>query len=343
MRFFWILLCALSFSSTFSESSTSLGTFKDRLVAVVEKTPITEKELIKRFELYQKIYPRYANKTYAEARESLLEEICMDRVHDLLWASLTQNRSVDISTEQLAAFRSRYSDLECDNDTLKSVYSSWIKRDNLARHMVHDKITITQQDLAAATRQPMLWEAVEGFWSFDLAYSDQPLSDAKAAILAKNLKNYPIARLSPALLQSIDWSQMHTWQFFQNEGEYVAVRINKIQLANLLPYIYDINLIPAHKGVNELPVALRLTAPHEASPELWALLDPLSPGEISQDTIVLHGKTYHIELLCNTESPDLALIESRLIEALKNHRAQEKLPSWYAELKNNYFIKVFPT
>jgi hypothetical protein len=135
---------------------------------------------------------------------------------------------------------------------------------------------------------------------------------------------------------------MHTWQFFENDGEYVACRINNIKIANLLPYIYDINLIPADTDSKESHIALKLTAPNEASPELWALIDPLSPGEVSQDTILFNGRSYRIELVSNTESPNLALIERRLIEALKNHRAQEKLPSWYAELKNNYFIKIFP-
>jgi len=341
MRFFLVLLFFFSLSPSFSKPQQQLGAFKDRLVAVVEKNAITEKDLVTRFELYQQIYPTYQGKSYSQMRENLLEEICVDQIHDLLWAALTHNRILEIAPEQLEAFRAHYPNLTCDDDLLKTVYAAWLKRDQLARHMVHSKINISQQDLAAATRQPMVWQALEAQWSFDLAYSETPFSEAKAQSAAQHFVHYPVMRVAPNLLQSIHWSQLHTWQFFEDEGEYVAFRLNGIQISNLLPYIYEIQLIPTNEHAKEAPLALKLTTPNEASPEMWALIHSLSAGQTSDQSIALNGKQYFVQLINDREPTSLALIENRLTEVLVNHRAQERIPGWYAELKNDYFIKVF--
>jgi len=341
MPFFLILLCYLSLSPLFATSQPSLGAFKDRLVAVVEKKAITENDLHNRFVIYQQISPAYNGKSYADMRAALLDELCLDQVHELLWASATNGRPFEITSEQMASFRSTYPTLACDEAALKSAYTSWVKRDRLAHHMLHNQLQITQEDLFTATQQPMIWQALEAQWSFDLAYSDTPLSEDKARTTARKFVHYPVEKVSASLLQAIHWSELHTWQFFEQDGEYVAFRLNNIQLNNILPYIYEIECIPVENAVKNKPFSLKIQAPNEAPPEIWAVIQALSLGATSQESVIIHGQPCYIRLINDQEPITIALIATKLKETLTHHRAQEKLPSWHAELQKKYFIKVY--
>jgi hypothetical protein len=312
---------------------------KDRLVAVVEQSTITEHDLIARFDIHKETTPGYKDKNYDEMRAVILEELCLDQLHSLM-AHYTDASSLGITPERIQYFRERFPNLHCSDQAIEKAFVASVLRNQFSKQLASSKIKISQKDIAAASKNSMIWQSLNAKWSFDLAYSNKPLSIDSIHQFAENYTAYPVFKISPQILNKIDWTQLHTWQFFETDGEYVAFRLNHLETENLLPYSYAIKCTPEHSGVGKKPITLNISTQAETPPELFMIIEKLSVGERSKHLVSLGNENYYIELL-SKDPISIAQIEEQLVSALRDHRMHQMLPEWHAELKNKYFIKVY--
>lgn len=346
-------LCFICFSTMSAEI------LKDRLVAIVEKKPITELEIFERYKIHASTNTSY-NHDYEMTRPALIQELCLEKMNDLLWERLT-NSNIELSGEQLQAFKKNYHLEALTDSTVHSFYAGLVKKERLARHLIQDNIQLSDYELNYFMHQPQAWQQIGALWSFKILYKETPITDEGDLHQAKEFKEYPAGKINKATHEHIDWKKIGSWQFFQQDGEYVAVFIDSIQLPTLLATSYTINLLSinsAQEPNKETLLALfsgdqpllkddslnKLTihTSNDLPANMIAALPHLAPQEVTEPVMV-GGRWYAAQLISqeplskhHLEDQVTALFKQQLLDK----KTEEKLPMWYDSLKKDYFIKV---
>ncbi len=312
---------------------------EDRLVAIVDNQPLTEQDLVQRFQAYQLLSQDYKNHDYAQMRPMILEDACTDALFDQMWAELTHNRPVELSQAQIQSFKDVYQLNEKEHQNIQNLYISSIKKDRLTKHFVHDQIQISQQELLSATKQPQIWEAVNAKWCLDIAFSNQPFSTTEAPKKYRSLQDKKTEQISTYILQALDWRKLNEWQFIESAGEYIAVRITDITLPHLLSSTLKVRLVPLKKGQGAENI-LKLTHKNDLPATAWDLLSTMDEGTLSKESFFIGEVAYQIELIEKDIPISQSDIQAELISVLRNKKSQELMPQWIAEMKNDHFIKI---
>lgn len=334
----------------------ALEPISDQLVAVVEKKAITEQDVLKRFELYAQLGSDKSQGEYTQIRNSLIDELCLEEIESLFWQE-NSLPEISISDEQIALIRANYPDMDCDDRILKAAYLASMRRDRIKRIFVQHHVPISSQELKTATAQAGFWQSLQAQWSFDLAYSQKPFKNsADAESKAKRLI-LPVGHIATAIVKNVDWSKRNQWQYFEDDGEFVAVKLSEIKLPNLLSHTYRVELCAVSPKELDLSTQktfksfdalsetygktfIEISSLNEVPPELWAAVNQLNPGEISQP-FAINDQYYVARLIDCSQTLSNERIQAALTDALRQYRAEEKLPLWYQEMKQRYFVKVF--
>jgi hypothetical protein len=346
-------LCLAALSLLYAEP------ISDRLVAIVEKKPITELELIERYHIHQKTHSAYPS-DYQTVRSELIQELCLEKMNDLLWERLTNN-SVDLSDEQLQAFKKNYHLEEFKNSTIQSFYAGLLKKERLARHLIQDNIQLSDYELEHFMHQPQAWSQLGALWSFKMVYSSEPLDETTAEEQSRLFNGYPAAKINKAIHENIKWSQLGSWQFFKQDDEYVGIYIEAISLPHMLDCSYKVNLLHIDSNVepsNDTILSLfnRKDNPNQdvainqltiqSSTDLPSImiedLIRLTPEEVTKPVMI--GGRWYVAQLVSKEPHNIDQLKERLTALFKQQlldkKTEEKLPLWYDALKKDYFIKV---
>jgi hypothetical protein len=326
---------------------------------MVEKKPITELELIDRYQIHKKTNPHYQS-DYQSARPDLIQELCLEKMNDLLWERLTSN-NVELSDEQLQAFKKNYRLEELKNTTVRSFYAGLVKKERLARHLIQDKIQLSDYELSHFMHQPQAWQQLGALWSFKMAYSDQPLTNLEAESQARTFKDYPAGKINKGLHELLDWTKIGSWQFFKQDDEYIGLFIDSISLPLLLDSTYTINLLnlntdqaPKHELLESIFIGKQMPPAdssliqlsiHSSTDLPATMIEELATLNVDEITspVMIGGRWYAAQLvkkekqsISNLQEHVTALLKQQLLDK----KTEEKLPMWYDSLKKDYFIKV---
>lgn len=153
------------------------------------------------------------------------------------------------------------------------------------------------------------------------------------------------------MFRQIDWKKTGQWQHFKDDGEYVSFYLEEINVPSIALKKYGIELMilqPSAESVSSWEVArsipMSVKAASELSPELWQALLSLNIGETSEPHAI-SSQWYKIKLIEINEVEETYenLITSQLKEILRQKKTEEKMPSWYSDMKKNFYIKLIET
>lgn len=323
----------------------------DRLVAMVEKTPIMESELQERFSINRLTQPQqYSGVSYDQARSHVMEELCRDKMNAALWERLRLN-PLQTNPEQVQAYKNHYHLDHLSDKSVENFYAARLRENELSRVMVQRSIQLSDMEVEAFSRQKSAWQALGAQWTFRLAYfNSKPTEEPQNY---KRFEQVSINNVQQAIIRQIDWKKTGQWQYFRDDDEYGAFYLEEVFVPTVLQNEYNIELMvfqaEQSDHSDEQPVALTLmrtipltvTAATDLSPALWEALLELSPGEKSQQ-IPVASQWYQIKLNDCHERPETheQLISMEFKELLKQKKTEEKMPAWYSEMKKNFYIQV---
>ncbi len=338
---------------------SSAGLISDKLVAMVEKKPITELELIDRYEIHKKTIPGY-NPPYSKVRPQLIEELCIEKMNEILWEKLSNNK-IELNNDQLKAFKERYHLEEIPDQRVQSFYSAMVKKEQLTKYLVQDKIELSDYEIQYFSQQPQAWMPIGALWDFKMLESSNKITDQDIQTNTRAYHQYPAHKIRRAILTQVDWKKTNTWQFFVIDDEHIGFYLEKITLPQLLDAKYKIKLINSAKLQGMSPSEVKELYLHQSKkPEDIVITDSVIksindlPADVLNELSSLEanecskpffiGSHWYSVLLESKEDQSNIDIQENILASLKQQlltkKTEEKLPIWYDSLKKDYYIKV---
>lgn len=334
----FFLSCCWCFSSMLYGQSHS-----DRLVAMVENKPVMESELLERYSLNKVIQPAYQNFNFDAVRSRILDEICQEKMNEVLWERFGLNK-VHPTAEQVQSFKNFYHIEHLADQSITKFYAAKMRENEIARLMIQPQIEITDLELSAFAKQKQAWQAVGALWTFKIAYSDtKPVEEPSDY---KYFEKASVDKVQPSLFRQIDWKKTHQWQHVYDDGEYISFYLENIEVPSIALKKYNVELMVLKESEGDhsswdiaRSIPMTVKAMGELSPELWDALMALNSGEVSQP-IQVSSQWYQIKLLDTSEVNQTyeSLILSQFREMLRQKKTEEKMPSWYSDMKKNFYI-----
>lgn len=334
--------------STFCSTLLFAQAHADRLVAMVEKKPVMESELIERFSLNKALQPASQTTSFEAVRAQIIDEICQEKMNEVLWERVGFN-TINPSKEQMQSFKNFYHLDHLADATVAKFFTAKMRENEIARVMVQPSVELTELEVSAFARQKQAWQSLGALWTFKIAFSDsKPIG---APENSKHFTNTSVDKIQPSLFRQIDWKQTGQWQHFKDDGEYVSFYLEEINIPSLALKKYGIELMvlqPSDEKVSHWEVArsipMSVKAANELSPELWQALVSLDIGETSEPQAI-SSQWYKIKLIEINEVEENyeTLILSQLKDILRQKKTEEKMPSWYSDIKKNFYIKLIET
>lgn len=338
----FIMLSTFCLAPAYAQSHT------DRLVAMVEKKPVMESELIERFSINKAIQPAYQNIPFEAVRARIIDEICQEKMNEVLWERVGFNK-INPSNEQVQSFKNFYHLEHIADATVAKFFTAKMRENEIARVMVQPSVELTDLEISAFARQKQAWQSLGALWTFNIAFSDSKPNSAPQHY--KHFEKASVDKIQPSLFRQIDWKKTGQWQHFKDDGEYVSFYLEEINVPSIALKKYGIELMilqPSAESVSSWEVArsipMSVKAASELSPELWQALLSLNIGETSEPHAI-SSQWYKIKLIEINEVEETYenLITSQLKEILRQKKTEEKMPSWYSDMKKNFYIKLIET
>lgn len=321
----------------------------DRLVAMVEKNPIMESELQDRFAINRLTQPAFQNVPYDVARSRLMEEVCLDKMNEVLWERMGFS-ALRPSMEQVKAFKNFYGMEQLADSSVMRFYTAKLRENEISRGMIQPHIELTDLEINTFARQKQAWQSLGALWSFRLAFFDsKPQGEPQNY---KRFEQVSVDKIQPAIFRQIDWHKQGQWQYFRDDGEYGAFYLEAINVPSIALQKYNIELLVLQQeapSTDDAPAAfsisrtipLTVSKASDLSPELWENLTQMAAGETCAPTQI-SSQWYQIHLIeatSITESYD-NLVEAQLTDILRQKKTEERLPSWYSDMKKNFYIQI---
>lgn len=342
------VISSLLVLSAFCSSALYAQPHSDRLVAMVEKKPVMESEVLERFSLNKALQPAYQNISFEAVRARIVDEICQEKMNEVLWERVGFNK-INPSKEQVQSFKNFYHLDHLADATVAKFFTAKMRENEIARVMVQPSVELTELEISAFARQKQAWQSLGALWTFNIAFSDsKPINEPKAY---KHFEKTSVDKIQPSLFRQIDWKKTGQWQHFKDDGEYVSFYLEEIDIPSIALKKYAIELMvlqPSEEEPNDWEIArsipMTVKTASELSSELWQALLSLNIGETSEP-YAISSQWYKLKLIEITEVEETyeALIVSQLKDILRQKKTEEKMPSWYSDMKKNFYIKLIET
>ena len=338
---------------------SAAGIISDKLVAMVEKKPITELELIDRYEIHKRTISGY-NLPYSKVRSQLIEELCIEKMNEILWEKLSNNK-IELSNDQLKAFKDRYHLQEISDDRVQAFYSAMVKKEQITKYLVQDKIELSDYEIQYFSQQPQAWVSLGALWDFKMVESNEKITDKDIQNNSRIYQQYPAHKIRRAILSQVDWNKVNTWQFFLVDDEHIGFYLEKITLPQLLDSKYKIKLINSAQlehmssaevkdlyldqskhGQDFVITESLIKSVNDLPADVLNELSSLELKECSKPFFI--GSHWYAIVLESKEDQTNTDIQENILASLKQQllskKTEEKLPIWYDSLKKDYYIKV---